>query len=1416
MRKFYVFMLMMLISSWAKIPCLMAATNTPEDGMICHIKYGSLYLTLSGSGTGNDDDRTVVLTDAASEKSLWKLEKSGEAAGSFIIRNVFSNNSLGIQQVGLTLVTAEGNYPYTIAGGTDGYSIYSETAFVWGDESTNGQFYMSGSGVEAGNKVIGSREVDAGWTFDELKYVSKGARVTARNQLATGSKVVIRNAGSNSARTGFVYESGTNLLIDNGATTLKGLSYDYVFTLTDYNSSNGTGYLTANSGRKVAGDYTDTSAPMQTVDTPEGKITLITEGTYKWDLQYGEGNFFNNQSNTAYGPFVNTWTSQGDGNASWEIYVVDEDLIFEPVAGSAYYIDCLVNNNGRVAYLPGANCLLQTPDNQNLHLGNLFAMEAVEGEFGETYYRINLYADGNSHVYYSNTNDANGNVCITTDADNANLNWSLLKSTASAGGFNIIPETGRNGWNFRGTESVWNMGGLGQWNGNDQNTNSWNIVAVSAEEVEQAVASYKTAVAPCMLFDVVGGMPAEARVEYNNRVSALTELADIFNAPTAIPSQLQQEGYALIKPQSTSGLFKIKNKILDKYLFQETDEKNIAFINDGGDNGKYYFKVTFSEDNNLATIVSSSGKPLGRGNQSAAYANATTEVVSPVSMEYCGNEGYFLFPRSHSTAQATFTKNNAAYNTETNPYFLTSWTATGASNQYTFEPVELPDAAQIYTVVYEGEDELAFGAKTIYTGAGYAGNATVYNGGFYILSAVPQASDFEVTEYDTDLFDARVTVEGNTVKVTFEEDAERVANYLKWEELRAEILNQTQMTPSVMTDMSGMTYSTNAQQTNDGALANSGCLNDNNTSTFFHSSYNTTNGTDPGTYHYLQIDLGDAGHTFFSFETTKRMGNSNNRPTEMEVQASVDGESFTTLYTLEGIPVANDVFRSPLYPLNNGQRYLRFVVKKTNNDAMLGNYPFFTYSEFHINTTDGVLPAALAQSSLAADKAALDAAFSAFDVNVDYASILNSLQSARQQAQEFSAAYVSFRNRMEATKNYMALEGEGVGHYTCTNKNEQQEAYATVAAAVEEGAYSNLDNYTDAAAFATLKAQAEALSWQLNEVAKGLVYLIRSAVPDNERYMQSAATGNPQMVAWTDGDYSQEKACLLLYKEDGTLVPVYGEGQVRIDQGTTFAFAEHATQMGKYNLRATNAGQKYAYNATGSAVMDQFETNETHLNAVNSAWTVEPVESYTVTLREVEPGTNWATFYTDKPVYMPEGMQARYVGTDANATETEQKGVFKLVYTNIEDENNILPSETGVLLVGAESGNQTLCVSRMESGVATPSDNHLVGSTVDGALDAQTNLYALSKPAGYSAGFYCWTGSNTPAHKAFLQMDFTTADEAALGFLLVEGGDATGVTTVEATAVESDGVCYDLTGKRVVNPTQRGVYIKNGKKLVIK
>ncbi len=148
-------------------------------------------------------------------------------------------------------------------------------------------------------------------------------------------------------------------------------------------------------------------------------------------------------------------------------------------------------------------------------------------------------------------------------------------------------------------------------------------------------------------------------------------------------------------------------------------------------------------------------------------------------------------------------------------------------------------------------------------------------------------------------------------------------------------------------------FSSNAKQSDEGTyeglLDNFYDDNNNGVKSYFHSTYNTV----VSDYHYLQAELSEEGTEFY-FYFKKRQGNNNNRPTEIDIMGSPDGQTFTKITTINsGLPTdANDIdYLSAKITATENVRHLRFVVKETNNNAAYNqdpDYPFFTFSEFYI------------------------------------------------------------------------------------------------------------------------------------------------------------------------------------------------------------------------------------------------------------------------------------------------------------------------------------------------------------------------------------------------------------------------------------------------------------------------------------
>lgn len=143
------------------------------------------------------------------------------------------------------------------------------------------------------------------------------------------------------------------------------------------------------------------------------------------------------------------------------------------------------------------------------------------------------------------------------------------------------------------------------------------------------------------------------------------------------------------------------------------------------------------------------------------------------------------------------------------------------------------------------------------------------------------------------------------------------------------------------------------------------------------------------------------------------------------------------------------------------------------------------------------------------------------------------------------------------------------------------------------------------------------------------------------------------------------------------------------------------------------------------------------------------------------------------------------------------------------------------------AGNAVVLKSTSDAITLTPATttqtltgNELLGTDVD--LSTPSNAYCLSRettrdggltPRGI--GFYTYTLTTIPAHKSYLVVEGGPA--TSRGFLgFGEDDNTTAIQAHKAISDDADGTIYDLSGRRIMGQPQKGIYVKNGKKFVIK
>ena len=112
--------------------------------------------------------------------------------------------------------------------------------------------------------------------------------------------------------------------------------------------------------------------------------------------------------------------------------------------------------------------------------------------------------------------------------------------------------------------------------------------------------------------------------------------------------------------------------------------------------------------------------------------------------------------------------------------------------------------------------------------------------------------------------------------------------------------------------------------------------------------------------------------------------------------------------------------------------------------------------------------------------------------------------------------------------------------------------------------------------------------------------------------------------------------------------------------------------------------------------------------------------------------------------------------------------------------------------------------------------NHRYGISYDANTQKIFTLQKNAKDTHNPMGFYHYTGKSLSQNKAFMVIDNSAVPAGAKIYFGYQGGTVTGVDNinVDGTQHHTDAI-YDLQGKRVAKPMKGGIYIINGKKVVI-
>lgn len=211
--------------------------------------------------------------------------------------------------------------------------------------------------------------------------------------------------------------------------------------------------------------------------------------------------------------------------------------------------------------------------------------------------------------------------------------------------------------------------------------------------------------------------------------------------------------------------------------------------------------------------------------------------------------------------------------------------------------------------------------------------------------------------------------------------------------------------------------------------------------------------------------------------------------------------------------------------------------------------------------------------------------------------------------------------------------------------------------------------------------------------------------------------------------------------------------------------------------------------------------------------TVLGIKKNKETMQITLSATGNATFFSSESAYsLPNGLSAQVVTNISNG---------KLIYKTIADGsvNGIVPMGIAVMLVSDAKQAGTYTLTSSDSAITYTGTNLLHGSDNATTTTGDGLHYKLSygpSGTGWSDVFGWYWGAQNGApfqiegHKAWLVVQKSNYTRAA-GFSIE--GDILGIEQIGHSQSTVDKY-YDLQGRYVNQPSKKGLYIRNGKKIV--
>ena len=184
------------------------------------------------------------------------------------------------------------------------------------------------------------------------------------------------------------------------------------------------------------------------------------------------------------------------------------------------------------------------------------------------------------------------------------------------------------------------------------------------------------------------------------------------------------------------------------------------------------------------------------------------------------------------------------------------------------------------------------------------------------------------------------------------------------------------------------------------------------------------------------------------------------------------------------------------------------------------------------------------------------------------------------------------------------------------------------------------------------------------------------------------------------------------------------------------------------------------------------------------------------------PAGEYVTYYKDENLYEEDPDVKLYTISSVSTTAA-----------TLSSEIAIAPASTPILVYnGGQEAKTVLLIPTVDA-----ADNVQAATAFKGTLTETTIPASTSTMSNYALNGkqFVWVMNaiEVAANKCWLQIPNSEVTARNISIVF---GDATGVNGVIGVKEVNDDSWYDLSGRKVTKPTKKGVYILNGKKVVVK